>query len=103
MITDNEINQIVNTIVDNVNPDKVVLFGSYAYGEPDKDSDLDIVVIKDTEDDRRNRARKIRKHLRGIKIPIDIVVYTNAEVEEWRNTKSAFITQVMQNGRILYG
>jgi len=102
MITEDQINHIVDIIVKNVNPEKIILFGSYAYGEPHKDSDLDILVIKDTDDDRYRRTREIRRHLRGTKIPIDIVVYTKAEVEEWKHTKSAFITQVMQKGKVLY-
>lgn len=102
MITQDQINDIVDIIVKNVGPEKVILFGSYAYGEPREDSDLDILVIKDTNDDRFRRTREIRKYLRGIKIPIDILVYTKAEVEEWKDTKSAFITQIMRNGRVLY-
>jgi hypothetical protein len=62
-----------------------------------------MLIIKDTDDARNKRAREIRKYLRGIKIPIDIVVYTNAEVEACKDTQSAFITQVMQKGRELYG
>jgi len=103
MITQSQINEVVDIIVKNVNPEKVILFGSYAYGEPQEDSDLDILVIKDTDDGRYRRTREIRRYLRGTKIPIDVVVYTRAEVEEWRETKSAFITQVIQNGRVLYG
>lgn len=102
MITQDQINNVVDIIVKNVNPEKIILFGSYAYGEPHKDSDLDMLIIKDTDDVRNKRVREIRKYLRGAKIPIDIVVYTNAEVEEWKDTQSAFITQVMQKGRVLY-
>src|SRR5690554_2901430 len=99
MITQDQINNVVDIIIKNVKPDKIILFGSYAYGEPHKDSDLDMLIIKDTDDARNKRAREIRKYLRGIKIPIDIVVYTNAEVEAWKDTQSAFITRVMQKGR----
>lgn len=103
VITQDQINDIVNIIVKNINPEKVILFGSYAYGEPKEDSDLDLLIIKDTDDDKYRRTREIRKFLRGTKIPIDVVVYTKAEIEDWKDTKSAFITQVIQNGRILYG
>jgi predicted nucleotidyltransferase len=103
MITQGQIDDVVDIIVKNVNPEKIILFGSYAYGEPQEDSDLDILVVKDIDSDRYKRAREIKKYLRGLKIPIDVIVYTKAEIEEWKDTKSAFITQVMQNGRILYG
>ena len=103
MITQDQMDNIVEIIVKSVNPEKVILFGSYACGNPNEDSDLDLLVIKDTDVDRFKRSREIRKYLRGAKIPIDLVVYTRAEVEEWKDTQSAFITQVMQTGRVLYG
>lgn len=103
MITQDQINNVVDIIVKNVNPEKIILFGSYAYGEPHKDSDLDMLIIKDTDEAKNKRAREIRKHSRGIKIPLDIVVYTSAEVEKWKDTPSAFITKVMQEGRVLHG
>jgi len=52
------------------------LFGSYTYGEPHKDSDFDMLIIKDTDEVKNKRASEIRKHLRGIIIPINIVVKT---------------------------
>ena len=81
MITQSQINQIVDTIVKNVKPDKVVLFGSYANGNPNEDSDLDILVIKNMSQKRALRGREIRKYLRGTKIPIDLLVYTPQEIE----------------------
>jgi predicted nucleotidyltransferase len=103
MITQNQINQVVDIIVKNIQPEKVILFGSYANGNPNEDSDLDLLVIKDTPEKRSRRGREIRKHLRGSKIPIDLLVYTPQEIEEWRDTKTAFITQVIEQGRVLYG
>ena len=102
MVSQDEINDVVDIIVKNSKPEKVILFGSYAYGEPNEDSDVDLLVIKDTNTDRYHRTRELRKHLRGIKIPIDIIVYTKSEVEEWKDTETAFITQIMRNGRVLY-
>jgi hypothetical protein len=52
---------------------------------------------------RVQRGREIRKYLRGTGIPIDLLVYTPQEVEEWRDTKGAFITQIIDQGRVLYG
>jgi predicted nucleotidyltransferase len=103
MITQNQINQVVDTIVKNIQPEKVILFGSYANGNPNEDSDLDLLVIKDMLEKRSRRGREIRKYLRGSKIPIDLLVYTPQEIEEWRDTKTAFITQVIDQGRVLYG
>jgi predicted nucleotidyltransferase len=103
LITKDQINQVVEKIVKNVHPDKVILFGSYANGNPGEDSDLDLLVIKDMPQKRIQRGREIRKHLRGTGIPIDLLVYTPQEIEEWRETKAAFITQIIDQGRVLYG
>jgi predicted nucleotidyltransferase len=87
----------------NYHPEKIVLFGSYAYGTPTEDSDLDLLIIKETELPRRMRGREVRKHLRGMKIAVDLLVYTNQEVEEWRDVNTAFITTVMGKGKVLHG
>ena len=102
-ITKDQINQIVEKIVQNLHPDKVILFGSYANGNPGEDSDLDLLVIKDMPQKRLQRGREIRKYLRGTGIPIDLLVYTPQEIEEWRDTKAAFITQIVAQGQVLYG
>lgn len=103
MITKDQIYQVVETIVKNVQPDKVILFGSYANGNPGEDSDLDLLIIKEMPQKRLQRGREIRKYLRGIGISMDILVYTPQEIEEWRDTKAAFITQIIDQGQVLYG
>jgi len=104
MITNNKINKIVKTIASNYNPEKIILFGSYAYGKPAKDSDLDLlVVVKENSQPRYKRAREIRKYLWGITdIPKDILVYTLDEINEWKEVKEAFITKVVKKGKALY-
>ncbi|NLJ24643.1 MAG: nucleotidyltransferase domain-containing protein [Firmicutes bacterium] len=102
MISEEQIREIVERIVVGVDPDRVILFGSYAYGEPDEDSDLDLLVIKETSIPRYKRGREVRKHLRGMKIPIDIVVYTEDEIQEFYGVKTSFIAQITEEGRVLY-
>lgn len=103
MITRKHIEDIVKRIVDHYKPEKIILFGSYAYGSPTKDSDLDLLVIKDSSLPRHQRAREIRKYLWGIsEIPKDIIVYTQREIDDWREVDEAFVTQVVKRGKILY-
>ncbi len=75
-ITDEIIQEIKNRIVKGVHPEKIILFGSYAYGNPTKDSDLDLLVILPTEEPMHKRTIKIRKLIRDIRVPKDILVYT---------------------------
>jgi predicted nucleotidyltransferase len=103
MIEQKQIEEIVKRIVDNYKPEKIILFGSYAYGKPKKDSDLDLLIVKESDLPRYKRAREIRKLLWGIsEIPKDIIVYTQREIDDWREVKEAFVTQVVKRGKILY-
>ena len=103
MITAQNIEEVKNRIVKNFNPEKIILFGSYANGNASENSDLDLVVIQESELPSYKRVRPIKKQLRGIGFPIDILVYTPQEVEYWKETSMAFITQVMKDGKVLYG
>ncbi|MBC8389447.1 MAG: nucleotidyltransferase domain-containing protein [Actinobacteria bacterium] len=104
MVTQNKINKIVKTIANNYSPEKIILFGSHAYGKPTEDSDLDLlVVVKKNSQPRYKRAREIRRYLWGITdIPKDILVYTQDEIDEWKEVKEAFITRVIKKGKVLY-
>jgi len=102
-VTEEIIQEIKSRIVRGVHPEKIILFGSYAYGTPTKDSDLDLLVILPTEEPMHKRVTRIRKLLRDIKIPKDIIVYTPQEVETWKNASSAFITSIMKKGKVIYG
>ena len=104
MITQKQIEEIITKIASNYNPERIILFGSYAYGTPTEDSDLDLlVVVKSSKQPRYKRAREIRKHLWGIvDIPKDILVYTEEEIDEWKDVEEAFTTSIMKRGRVLY-
>ncbi|MBU0599590.1 nucleotidyltransferase domain-containing protein [bacterium] len=103
MITHEQIEEITGRIRDNYEPEKIILFGSYADGHPTEDSDLDILVVKNSLLPRYKRAREVRKYLWGITdIPKDILVYTQKEIDDWKEVKEAFITGVIKKGKVLY-
>ncbi|MGM0411595.1 MAG: nucleotidyltransferase domain-containing protein [Bacillota bacterium] len=97
------IDKIVERIVDNTNPQKVILFGSYATDKYDIDSDIDLLILKEMDEPRHKRGRKIRKHLRGMEIPVDIIVLTPEEVEEYKNITNSLISNALKEGVVLYG
>jgi len=103
MIPEKKINEVVERIVSNVNPEKVILFGSYAEGNPDNNSDLDIIVVKEMNIPRHKRSREIKKYLRGVKVPIDLIVYSQDEIDEWKDNEHSFISKALKSGRVLYG
>jgi uncharacterized protein len=102
MIETTKINEIVNRIALRFNPDKIIMFGSYAAGNSNFDSDLDLIVIKDTDLPRHKRSFDIQKSLIGSMIPMDILVYTNKEYEQEKNEKYSFLNSAIKTSKILY-
>jgi len=101
-VDDNLLQDIMHRIVNAVPTEKIILFGSFAYGNPTKESDLDILVIMHSNLPRSKRSVPIYRALTGLLIPKDIVVYTPAEIEEWADVPQAFITTVVKKGRVIY-
>ena len=96
------LSEMVTRIVRAVDPDKIILFGSHAYGRPHGGSDIDLLVIMKSELPRYKRAVPIYLALAGLIIPKDILVYTPEEVEAWAAVPQAFVTSLIRKGRILY-
>jgi len=95
--------EVVRRIVSAVDPERIILFGSHAYGKPKRGSDLDLlVVVKESLLPRYKRSVPIYKALAGILVPKDIVVYTEKEIEEWSNVPLAFITTITRKGKVIY-
>jgi len=99
-------NMIIKKIADKikkaVDPEKIILFGSYAIGRQKKESDLDILIIMNSNLPRYKRSVPVYKALAGILIPKDIIVYTPEEVEDWKDVPQAFVTTAVLKGKVLY-
>ena len=102
IISEAIIDQIVQKIVDQVNPLQVILFGSYARGMPDIDSDVDLFVIVESNLPRHKRSAKIRLLFSPAPCPLDILVYTPQEVESCSGVVNHIVTHVMTTGKVLY-
>lgn len=97
---DPKVEAIVNQLKQ-YNPDKIILFGSYAHGHPHEDSDVDLAVIKKTSDSFHERNVKARLLVRTT-TPVDILVFTPEEFEARRKT-SLFIKEIAEKGKVVYG
>jgi predicted nucleotidyltransferase len=93
---------IVDKIINNFNPVKIILFGSYAYGHPTVDSDMDIMIVMDTDEKPHKRAVSVRKVLKGIGIPKDIIVKTPEEFERFKDIVGTIVYPAAHKGRIIY-
>ena len=102
MLDSSKINDVVTMIASRFNPDKIILFGSYANGTPNDDSDLDLLIVQDTELPMQKRGLDIRLSLIGTMIPMDILIYTNAEFDVEKNKSFSFINSIIKNSKIVY-
>jgi len=102
MITPEKIDEVVSRIASKFNPYKIILFGSYANGTSNNDSDLDLLIVQDTDLPMHQRGFDIRMSLLGIMIPMDILVYTKSEFNEEKDKQFSFLNTAIKNSKILY-
>lgn len=102
MLREEEIDALVGRIVARVQPQKVIMFGSYAKGTATARSDLDLLVVKDTEMPIARRTDELRPLLSRSLIAVDVHVYTPEEVAEYGREPLAFINSVLRTGRTLF-
>ena len=102
MIKPKKIKKIVDQIKKKYKPEKVILFGSFAYGKPNKDSDVDLFIVKKTKETRIKRHLKVDRMLLDRDIPLDILVYTPQEIKKRISLGDFFIKNIIQKGKILY-
>ncbi len=94
--------QIISKIVESVQPSKIYLFGSFAYGEPTEGSDLDILVIKDDFDKKIDVKRAVRKALSDIDMPKDLLVASSEEFDFYSHEAGSVYRIIAEKGRVLW-
>lgn len=82
---------------------KLVVFGSRAHGNPQPDSDLDLMIVADVTGSAAERCRFIGSTLIDLAIPMDLVIYTGEEYEQYRTWKSSVAAIADREGIVLYG
>ncbi|MBI4652732.1 nucleotidyltransferase domain-containing protein [Candidatus Kuenenbacteria bacterium] len=96
-----EIEKIVNQIKIAYKPEKIILFGSFAFGQPKENSDIDLVVIKKTEKKFGARLFEVAKMIKS-KLGTDVLVYTPKEWEKGLKSQYYFFTEIKNKGKLLY-
>ncbi|MBI4272314.1 nucleotidyltransferase domain-containing protein [Candidatus Uhrbacteria bacterium] len=98
-----KIEKITKKIIAQYKPEKIVLFGSYAWGAPQIDSDVDLLVIKNTNASLLDRERELRTILWGSGSPTDLLIYTPSELKRSMTIKNnLFIKDIVARGLTLY-
>ena len=100
------IQQIVDTIVNEVSPEKVILFGSASKGENTSQSDIDLLVVESEpfgkKRSRRKELGRLLKALLPFDQPIDILLYTHDEVQRWRSSLNHIAARALREGKVVY-
>jgi predicted nucleotidyltransferase len=101
-VTEEVLDAIVQRLVSALNPHKIIVFGSYVYGAPSPDSDLDLLVILATQARPVDRYLSVSSLLRPRPFPLDILVKTPEEMARAVAHGDPFIVEILTQGRVLY-
>ncbi len=98
------IQSILQKLISDYAPQKVILFGSHVYGSPGSDSDIDLLIIKETKDRFIDRWVTVQRILTGTHrfIPLETLVLTPEEIENRLAIGDQFLTEILKKGEVLY-
>jgi predicted nucleotidyltransferase len=97
-----QLDEIVTRLVAAFNPHSIVLFGSWVTGNATADSDVDLLVVAESDEPLHIRMAQAQRALRGLTVPVDVFVYTPAEVERFGQWLSHTVAIALREGRKLY-
>ncbi len=92
----------IQKIITELNPEKIILFGSYAYGIPNPDSDVDLLVIMKTRASLKERSWAVSRLLLPRPFPVDVLVKTPKEIEKALEAGDFFLKEITTRGKVLY-
>ncbi|MEO1122991.1 MAG: nucleotidyltransferase domain-containing protein [Cyanobacteria bacterium J06635_15] len=105
-VTDELIQRMVQAVVQVVEPEQVILFGSHARGEAGPNSDVDLLIIQSEtfgpQHSRITEMTRVWRSLAKFGVPTDIVLYSQEEVDAWKESRNHLTTRALQEGRVLY-
>ena len=102
MLTQEQIYEIIEEIVEHFKPQKVILFGSYAHGTPTEESDLDLLIIRDSDTPSRLQNREARRILSGLRVPVDVMVKSAEEFETYKDIVGTIVYPAHRFGKVIY-
>ncbi len=103
MIEKSQIGAAVRALAEAARPERIVLFGSYARGDAQEDSDLDLLVIESEVADRAREMVRLRRVLRPLRIPVDVLVFSSDDVARWGDQPGSALYWALREGKSVYG
>jgi predicted nucleotidyltransferase len=96
--------RVIDRLKAEFQPEEIYLFGSHAWGTPDENSDVDLMVIVPNSDERPiRRDQRAQRCLGRLAMPADVLVRTRGEVNRYKHLRASLFHQVLNQGRKLYG
>ena len=102
MIERQEILRVATQLGVASNAESVILFGSHARGNAWEESDVDFLIIAESDLPRFKRSRDLYKHLSPYPFAMDLIVYTPKEIEKEKQTSISFVSRILQEGEVVY-
>jgi predicted nucleotidyltransferase len=102
MITTDDIRRVARRIGEAVDAERVILFGSHARGDATADSDVDLMIVAESDLPRHKRSRRLYSLFRPYPFGMDLLVYTPEEVEKGKRSSVSFVSTVLKEGRTVY-
>lgn len=97
----NTLDEIIRRVVEVAEPERIILFGSAAQGTMIRNSDVDLLIIKERDDTKNLRAR-IYENLYGMRIAVDAILISPADLERYKDSHALVIKPALQEGRVVY-
>ena len=105
-VTDALLDRMVQAIVDEVDPEQVILFGSRARGDERENSDIDLIVVEaEPFGPKRSRHRELVRlyhTVAGFRVPADLLVFSHEDVDYWRDSLNHVLARALREGKVLY-
>ena len=102
MIEEREIERVATLLGNAANAFQIILFGSHARGEAKENSDVDLMIIAESDLPRFKRSRELYKLLRPYPFGMDLLVYTPKEIERGKRSPISFVSTILREGKTLY-
>ena len=93
--------ELVNRLI-TLNPEKIILFGSYVYGNPDENSDIDICIVNSGKSAKLEVKRAVRSLLKDLKIAKDILTPSKEEYDFYKNEFGSVYKEIEEKGKVLW-
>lgn len=101
-ITQEKIKKISDKIVESYKPEKIILFGSYAWGTPGPDSDIDLFIVKDDNRSSLEMMREVNRIFMERTFALDVLVYTPSQLRRRNDLGDPFLKKIINSGKVLY-